>query len=58
MLLPVFKKGMTLRFDDAASEHFDDHLGKKCQESTKTKKIDIKNDISSIQLARHKHLEK
>lgn len=29
---------MTLGFDDAASEHFDDYLGKKCQESTKTNK--------------------
>lgn len=37
MLLPVFKKGTTSRFDDAASEHFDNHLGKKYQESTKKK---------------------
>lgn len=37
-VLACLQKGMTSRFDDAASEHFDDHLGKKYQESTKTKK--------------------
>lgn len=35
--LPVFKKQDDLRFGDVASERFNDHLGKKYQESTKTK---------------------
>lgn len=41
-----------LRFGDAASECFNDHLGKKYQESTKTKNTH-RDDINSVRLASH-----
>lgn len=46
-----------LRFGDVASERFNDHLGKKYQESTKTKNTHW-DDVNSVQPASHKLFNK
>lgn len=46
-----------LRFEDVASEHFNDHVEKSTRNQLK-QKIHIKNDINSIQPAWDKHLKK